>query len=293
MALGVVAATTTAVVSGLSRSVINDGLFGFNGALIGAGLNVFLDPKQYWLVLIYIAIASVVSVPVMAASMTWISKSSAGAASPLTLPFNFITLICLTGLQMVRFSALPDDSEPDPEPLAGEINTAIRGEPEAEPRDLSVLLVLQILFRGLSQLFLIENAGVGLAILLGIAICSRASGIAAILGSAVGTLTAVAVGADGHSIYLGLFGYNGFVTAIAVAGVFVRLTPGSVLLGVLGSGVTSLLALGLQGPLNVIGMPFLTLPFCIVTIIAVLFAQNTLRLDVLPLSEVSTPEDHI
>lgn len=103
----------------------------------------------------------------------------------------------------------------------------------------------------------------------------------------------MAVGADGHSIYLGLFGYNGFVTAIAVAGVFVRLTPGSVLLGVLGSGVTSLLALGLQGPLNVIGMPFLTLPFCIVTIIAVLFAQNTLRLDVLPLSEVSTPEDHI
>ena len=39
----------------------------------------------------------------------------------------------------------------------GEINTALRDEAGAEALDFSPLLVVQILLRGISQLFLVDN----------------------------------------------------------------------------------------------------------------------------------------
>lgn len=292
MLIGVVVATATADLSGLDRGASSGGLFGFNGALVGAGLNAFLDPQQYWLILLYVALVSAISVPVMAALMAWLGSSSESTISPLTIPFNIVTLMALLGLQMVRYNALPDDASVEAEPMAGEVNSAIRDAPGAQALDVSLLVGIQILLRGISQLFLVENVIVGLVVLIAITACSRISGVAAILGSAAGTLTAVAVGADGHSVYLGLFGYNGFVTAIAIAGVFVRYSIGSLILAVLSAGLTSLFALGMQPTFDLVGMPFLTLPFCIVTLAIILFTKVSHRFDVLPLTEVTTPEDH-
>lgn len=292
MLVAVVVATATAHLAGLDRGAIGAGLFGFNGALVGAGLHLFLDSGQYALLLTYVVVASAISVPVMAALIAWLGAPSKSAIPPLTLPFNIVTLMCLMGLQMVRYSAMPEGASGETEQPFGEVNAALRDEPGAEALDFSPLLVIQILLRGISQLFLVDNVIVGLVVLIAIMICSRISAAAAILGSAAGTLTAIAVGADGYSIYLGLFGFNGFITALAIAGVFVRFSIASMILGVLAGGLTSLFALGMQRSFDLVEMPFLTLPFVIVTTAILLFTTISDRFEVLPLTEVTTPEDH-
>ena len=292
MLVGVVVATATAHLAGLNRGAIGGGLFGFNGALVGAGLNLFLDSDQYALLLAYVAITSAISVPVMAALMSWLGPPGKSALPPLTLPFNIVTLMCLMGLQMVKFSAMPEGVDGEGDQPFGQVNTALRGEPGAEALDFSPLLAVQILMRGISQLFLVDNVVVGLVVLVAITICSRISGLAAILGSAAGTLTALALGADGYSVYLGLFGFNGFITAVAIAGVFIRFSTASMILSVLAGALTSLFALGMQRSFDLVDMPTLTLPFVIVTMAILLFTTMSDRFEVLPLTEVTTPEDH-
>ena len=64
----------------------------------------------------------------------------------------------------------------------------------------------------------------GIIIIVGIAVCSRIAAIFALVGSTVGMLTGLALGANGVAIYNGLWGFNSFDAALAVGGVFFVLT---------------------------------------------------------------------
>ena len=62
--------------------------------------------------------------------------------------------------------------------------------------------------------------------------CSRIAAIFALVGSTVGMLTGLALGANGVAIYNGLWGFNSFDAALAVGGVFFVLTVRSGVLAV-------------------------------------------------------------
>ncbi len=84
--------------------------------------------------------------------------------------------------------------------------------------------MLNAIFRGISQLFFANSVVAGIIIVVGIAVCSRIAAIFALVGSTVGMLTGLALGANGVAIYNGLWGFNSFDAALAVGGVFFVLT---------------------------------------------------------------------
>lgn len=67
----------------------------------------------------------------------------------------------------------------------------------------------EILFRGISQVFLLNNVTTGILFLAGIFCNSWTMGIGAIIGVFVGTFTALFLKYNKSDIEQGLYGYNG------------------------------------------------------------------------------------
>ncbi len=133
----------------------------------------------------------------------------------------------------------------------------------------------------------------GIIIVAGLAVCSRIAAIFALVGSTVGMLTGLAVGASGVAIYNGLWGFNSFDAALAIGGVFFVLTVRSGLLAVACAVLTALL-FGAIGALFVPwGLPALTLPFCFGTLAFVLLKGASTKLEPVAVEDITTPEEHL
>jgi urea transporter len=153
--------------------------------------------------------------------------------------------------------------------------------------------VLNAIFRGISQLWFANSVVAGIIIIVGIAVCSRIAAIFALVGSTVGMLTGLALGANGVAIYNGLWGFNSFDAALAVGGVFFVLTWRSGVLAV-GCGVLAALLFGAIASLfTPWGLPALTLPFCFATLAFVLLKGTTTRLTAIEVADITTPEEHL
>lgn len=114
--------------------------------------------------------------------------------------------------------------------------------------------------RGVGQVMLMNNAWTGLLFLTGIFLNSALFGAAALLGTAVGTATALLLGADRASIRDGLFGFNGALVAIALI-YFLEpdaLTWGCVVFAAAGSTIVMAAMVSL---LDAWKIPALTAPF--------------------------------
>ncbi|WP_078894767.1 urea transporter [Streptomyces sp. CT34] len=117
--------------------------------------------------------------------------------------------------------------------------------------------------RGFAQLSLQMNAWVGAVFLLAFFVGSWQAGVFGLLGTAVSTATAYALGIDKGNIDLGLQGFSGCLTGIAFLAflgdspsTYVLTAGGAVLCVLLHSALTTMLA-----PWH---LPVLTAPFCIV-----------------------------
>lgn len=60
----------------------------------------------------------------------------------------------------------------------------------------------------------------GIIITVGLMVASLAAGFYALLGSAVGSLTAYLLGVPSEEVYAGLWGYDACLAAIAAGGMF-------------------------------------------------------------------------
>jgi len=72
------------------------------------------------------------------------------------------------------------------------------------------------LFRGIAEVFLQDNLWTGVVFAIAILVNSRTCFVFALLGSALGGMTALVLGADGAAIYHGLYGFNAVLTGIAL-----------------------------------------------------------------------------
>ena len=155
------------------------------------------------------------------------------------------------------------------------------------------MAIVNAIFRGIGQLFFLNSILAGVLIIIGIAFCSRIAAIFALVGSIVGMLTGMALGADGAAIYNGLWGFNSFDAALAIAGVFYVLTWRSALLGVACAAFTALLFGAIASFFGPWGLPALTLPFCFGTLAFVLLKDASRNFTWVPPAEVVTPEEHL
>jgi urea transporter len=153
--------------------------------------------------------------------------------------------------------------------------------------------VLNAIFRGISQLFFTNSVVAGIIIIVGIAVCSRIAAIFALVGSTVGMLTGLALGANGVAIYNGLWGFNSFDAALAIGGVFFVLTVRSGVLAV-ACAVLAALLFGAIGSLFIPwGLPALTLPFCFATLAFALLKGASTKLEPVAVEDITTPEEHL
>ncbi len=290
-ALGVVASTLTAVLLGIDRGLIRVGLFGFNGVLVGAAFSLFLQPDWSGVVMVWIVVVAALSSVVHAALANVFLGSF--KVPPFTLAFNFMTLIFLIGAINYANGKLGGLVAPaDAQVTQNSVSNSLRSAASAANAN-NLEGGFNAVFRGIGQLFFANSIWSGIIIIAGIAACSRIAAIFALVGSLTGMLTGLAVGASGVAIYNGLWGFNGFDAALAIAGVFYVLSLRSAILGVACAVFASLL-FGAIGTLFIPwGLPALTLPFCFATLAFTLLKGAAPALDAIEAADITTPEEHL
>lgn len=264
--VGTVASTVTAMLLGVKRSNVREGLFGFNGALVAVALLYFLQPDL--LAWCYVIIASACTTVVMAALLNVLDTWKVPA---LTAPFVFTTL-CFV-LACARFGRLHSTHL---------LPTA--GLPKAATVEgiVTMSTVAYGLFSGVAQVFFQANVITGILFTIGLLISSRAACVAALCGSLMGLLAAWGLGAAEPAIRAGAFGFNSVLTAIALGSVFFVRDVASTVYTALAVVVTAVVFAAVSAALEPIGIPALTSPFVIVVWLFLLASPLLPRLQIAP-----------
>jgi urea transporter len=289
--LGLVASNIAALLLGLDRAAFRVGLWCFNGVLVGAGLGLFLKP--HWsagtmgLVVVLAAFSTVLMASLARVFLgTW-------AVPPFTFPFNIATLLFLFAAVQLKYGHLGPLINPTSPAVAGHgVPTGLR-ETAMSPSVVDVSSVLNAILRGISQLFFADKLLSGVIIVLGIAVASRIAAIFALLGSTLGMLTGLVLGANGVAVYHGLWGFNSFDACLAVGGVFYVLSLTSGLLAAACAVFTALIFGAISSMFLPWGLPALTLPFVFGTLTFVLMKGTSDRLTPVEVEDIVVPEEHM
>lgn len=286
---GSLISTAVAIVLRYDFGVIRLGFYSFNGALFGVLGAVFLDREWSLQNFTFTMLAAVVSVPLMKATIEFF----VGGFDAPALSFAFgslgILLLLLTPataygnanialLQPVQRYAV----EPDP---------SLRINSDSGQLDLAVGL-FNATFRGISQVVLMDSVLVGLLIVVAIGLATRIGAIMVVLGSMVGGLTGIVIGADGFQVVHGLWGYNGAVVAVGLFGIVLETRFLSFILTLAAAACSALLYGALSELLNPYGVIPLSLPLVLVIIGTVLALKNS-RINVIPIAEYATAENRL
>jgi urea transporter len=255
VAIGAVVAltvsTATAMLLNADEPSLRQGLYGFNGILVGAAIPTFLDSDA--LVWLYVVVGAAVSTVAMLAIANVFKTWDVPA---LTFPFVLTTwflLLASYAFTNVENAALPPPAFP------------VDASGNAAHVDVTTSFVVETVFRNISQIFLIDNVATGVIFVVALLVSSRWSAAFALAGSGVALGTVLLLGATSTSITAGLFGFSAVLTAIALGSVFY--TPGWKVLvyTMLGVVFTVIVQGALDTALTPIGIPTLTAPFVFVT----------------------------
>lgn len=224
------------------------GLWGFNGVLVGCAFPTFMGNTVWmWLALI-----------LCAALTTWVRTGFNNVMAPwkvnsFTFPFVFCTWMFLLAARAMH--GMPPT------------HMAAPALPEffssAENIHFGHLIVYW--FKGIAQVFLIDSWVTGLLFLIGLALCNRWAALWAAIGSALALFLALIFKASGYDIANGLYGFSPVLTAIALATVFYKPNKRSAVWALLGIAVTVFIQAGMNVLLAPVGLATLTGPFCITT----------------------------
>lgn len=275
--LGLFASTLTSRCMGLNAAARQNGLYGFNGLLIGAAFASFgvvsdeLIQQLSWCLMTLVSAA--LSTWLMGAIDPWWSRKL--SAPLLTFPFIVVTYLAIAILQIVpqELLAFSLTSTADPEGVVGWSDWAISH------------------LSGFGEIFLADEPLPGLLILMALLLYSPTGVAIGLLGATTGSSIAIALGASPHAIGSGLWGYNAILTAVALGGTFFAPNKRSLFLALSAAVLTVLLAAWL-GPLMA-PVPILTLPFVVVTLGAYLIQRHTLpSLVPVAMQALASPEEH-
>lgn len=246
--LGLVASSFAGWIFGEHVDDGQDGLWGFNGILVGCAFPTFLAPTPLmW-----------VSLICCAAMTTWMRRGFNNVTAQfkinsLTFPFVFLTWVFLLSARVLTATPLVDMDTPA-------LVVRVGGQ-----LDWSVGAFIIYWLKGVSQVFLINNWGTGIIFLIALAVSSRWVALYAAGSSALALFVAVLFGADPADISAGLFGFSPVLTGIALGTVFYKITWKSALWTAAGVIATVFVQAGMDAMLIPWGMPTLTGPFCVAT----------------------------
>ncbi|WP_182111358.1 MULTISPECIES: urea transporter [unclassified Actinotalea] len=238
--IGTLVSTATGALMGARRQDLRIGMQGYNGALLGAAVFAAMGGAQAWS---YVAtvVGAVLCAPVM---WLFVRLFATRPLARFDLPATTAPFCTVAGVVYAVTMSLHVSSTPQHVP--DEVGRSF----------------LRSLLTNVSEVVLVESVWAGALILLGLFIASWRVGVAAVLGSVVGSLCALALGESSETIGSGLANYSGVLTAIALAVVFLRSTVAAWLYATLGAALTAVLTLLLT---DATSAPHYTWPYILTT----------------------------
>ena len=225
-----------------------DGLWGFNGILVGCALPTFLEPTIWmWIALV-----------ICAALTTWVRTGMNNIRPPwrissFTFPFVFCTWCFL--LAGREFMGMPGVHMSKPA-----IDYTIAPIVCHNVLDFGIYWL-----KGIAQVFLIDSWLTGLLFLIGLAIASWRAALWGALSSLIALCMALLWQGQGSSIIGGLYGFSAVLTGIALGATFWRPTLRNSLMAAFGVAVTVFVQAAMNALFAPIGLASLTAPFCVAT----------------------------
>lgn len=238
--IGAVCSTLAGVVLRVGKDSLSLGMQGFNGALLGAAVFTAMGGDQGWSYVLAV-VGGLVCGPV-----TWFF-GWLFATRPLArfaLPSTTAPFCTVAGIVYLSTTSLhvPSSSQ-----------HVTDGTGESLARSL---------LTNVSEVVLVSSVWAGALILLGLFVASWKVGLAAVMGSVIGSLCALALGETSSTIAEGLAGYSGVLTAIALSVTFLRSSTASWLYAVLGTIVTAVVTLVMT---DLTSAPHYTWPYILTT----------------------------
>lgn len=237
-----------------------EGLWGFNGILVGCAFPTFLgNTWLMWLSLIFCA-----------ALTTWMRRGFNNATknwniNSLTFPFVFLTWVFLLCSRIMPYALEPSG-----------LSTPELADPFNWHLDTSFQSLVVYWLKGISEVFLVDNWVTGIFFLVGLVLCNCWAGFYAALASAISLGLAILFHANPHDIANGLFSFSPVLTGIAVGMTFYKVNWKSGIWTVCAIVATFFVQAAMDIFLQPYGIPTLTGPFCVATW---LFLLPNYRLD--------------
>lgn len=246
VALGSLASSAGGLLLRESTTRIQSGFQGFCGALVGAATFAALGGQG---ISYPIAVVGGLLCAPVTWGVNWLFTHKPLAALRLpstTAPFCLVATVILVSTPWLHVH----------EPLAVVV-------------DSKPLAFLESLLTNISQVVLVDSVWGGGLILVALFLAHWKVGVAAIIGSTVGSVAAIVLNLGLERTANGLTGYSGVLTAIAFAVVFVRGTWTPWLLAVWGAAVTAVVTLLME---QLVG-PTYTWPYILSTWAGLVFVD--------------------
>jgi len=254
-ATGALVSNYTADQAGLDKAALSNGLWGYNGCLVGCATAVFVHPivaDASTMASLSVLAGGLATTATGAAASTLVAAAlpkALGSVPQFTLAFNLVTLSMLLRTQPLL-------------PSPGVVVEGAEAVVTAAAADVTIGQLMAAPLHGVSQIFVVESVLTGAGLLTAIASYSPQLAGHALMGSAVGCLTGVIMAAQDADIAMGLWGFNSALTSIVV-GVFFKNTREAVTLSAGGAATTAVVFGAMQTVFGAVGAPCLTLPFCL------------------------------
>lgn len=227
----------------------DQGLWGFNGILVGCAVFTFLGNTVWaWTAMI------------LGSAMTVIARR---AFNNVFAPFNttsytfpFIAVSWFILLSARLMGELPP---------VGEATATFPTEITSPEPSFTFPELMKYWLRGISQVFLIDSWVTGTIFIVALALCSRWAAAWAMIASAVSLLVAITFNADHADITAGLFGFSPVLTGIALGCTFYKPSVKVFFYALAGVVFTVFVQAAMDVLLSPVGLATLTAPFCVAT----------------------------
>jgi urea transporter/Ca2+-binding EF-hand superfamily protein len=281
--LGVVASTLTAIALKINPHAIRNGIFGFQGTLVGSTLATFGslgNGNGAWNLLWASAVFVLAALTTILMNTLGVWFTTRTKVSILGIPFHIVTQLFLYLVLLI------------PQPyLHWEFAIASASSPASISLDFLKLLASFLI--SFSQVFFVSNLTGAILVFLAVALCTPIGAAVGFIGCLTSALVALAMGIAPEKIYTGFWGFNSVLTAIAIGGMFYAPNVRSICIALFSVVICTLCTQLLSWIFAPLGIPFLALPFSLVTIACFLVVRHSIP-SVVPVAlyTITSPEEH-
>lgn len=255
--IGVIVSTVTGYILHLPDNPGAQGLWGFNGVLVGCAFPTFMGNTPWmWIALI---LCSAMTIWVRTGLDNIMDRFK---ISSFTFPFVMSTWFFLLAARLL--AGMPPVHMSNPEFAGGAHDALVLG--------FGPFVVYWL--KGIAQVFLINSWVTGIFFLAGLAVSSWRAAMWAAIASAVSLITVIIWHGPGEDIANGLYGFSAVLTGIALGATFCNNSWRSAIWALIGIVVTVFIQAAMNAFFSPMGLPTLTGPFCVATWIFLFPAYN-------------------